>query len=227
MSLEEAVLSHVSATVTKISEVHSLEGHYVIIGGIALYCHMMNRGHKPIIDTKDADITCSCDCYGALRLIHEVTFNGRLKKHEYKVSLSVNGNDERVDVDVYVCFHHDLQVNGMELIKHAIVVKDTLCAHPLHLLVLKIDSFIDFDGDKTSDKYVKIVHDVLQFLALIQIDDQKTLELAKTNFNQQRLSALTYIVAEYQHIVAAVIGLFKRDNFSSELGFFTQILDPS
>ncbi|EGQ8057250.1 hypothetical protein ABVF67_003177 [Vibrio parahaemolyticus] len=222
MKLEEAVLAHVSSTVLEISQSFSIQDDYVVIGGIALYCHMTDKGYEPIKDTKDADITCGCYCFGALREMHEVTFNNRLKKHEYKVSLSVNGNDETVDVDVYVCFSHGLKVDGTELIQHAIVVKDILCAHPLHLLVLKIDTYIDFDGDRECDKFVKIVHDVLQFLALIQIEDQVTSTLAQVNFDQTRLSTLTGIIEKHNSVVAAVLTTFKKVTFDPEIAFLTE-----
>ncbi|WMN90232.1 hypothetical protein NI382_19380 [Vibrio parahaemolyticus] len=209
--LEQTIITHIEATTDDIKAVYTECEDFIAIGGIALYCHMYARGLEPLIRTKDADVVCGITSYGYIRNEFEVVFNPRMRKHEYKVTLDVGQSEPKnVDVDVYLVFNHDLQIDNKEILAHAIRINGIKCAHLVHLLVLKIDNYKLFSGNKDSEKFSKIIHDVLQILGLI-VEDDLTKQLISSNFNEDRLLSLKAIIKDHSEPYDLVCKLFSLD----------------
>ncbi|HIF9245533.1 TPA: hypothetical protein ACX6Q2_000359 [Photobacterium damselae] len=208
MSLEAAIIKHLDSTTSAIATVYECCDDFIAIGGIALHCHMSKIGLTPIISTHDADVICGSISYSYIRDEFDLGFNARMKKHEYKVVIPLQQGEKSVDVDVYVIYQNGLQVEVQEVIDNAIIINNVKCAHLVHLLVLKVDNYINFDGNKDSGKYTKVVHDILQIIGLLSIDST-TKVLIKRNFNKTRLTALCSIVQHHSDIYSTVCTLFQ------------------
>ncbi|EGQ7958211.1 hypothetical protein LFR94_004453 [Vibrio vulnificus] len=213
MSLEDAIIKHLDSTTSAIETAYTCCDDFIAIGGIALHCHMSSIGLTPIISTHDADVICGNTSYCYVRDEFDLGFNARMNKHEYKVVLPLLQGEKSVDVDVYVIYQNGLQVEVQEVIENAIIINNVKCAHLVHLLVLKVDNYTNFDGNKDSDKYTKIVHDILQIIGLLSIDST-TEALIKRNFNEIRLNALCSIVQHHPDIYTTVCTLFKVTCFT-------------
>lgn len=178
LELETSVLKHIAETSCSIENDYCHCNELVLIGGVALFVHMhLSKSCLPMTRTKDADILIGSNEYQYLRDQHEVSFNARLKKHEYKVSLQVIDTEKVIDVDVYVNHMHSLDVILGDVVKYCITYEGVNIAHLVHLLVLKLDNYIEFDGNKESDKFRKIKEDIVQITALIEVDETSCLLL--------------------------------------------------
>ncbi|MBF4348397.1 hypothetical protein EAY19_20210, partial [Vibrio anguillarum] len=77
-----------------------------------------------MLATHDADIVCGFLSFQDLRDIYEVSSNGTLQKHEYKIELVITeeSNKELIDVDVYVTHQSSLQLDLTEVIEHSNII---------------------------------------------------------------------------------------------------------
>ncbi|CAK2019791.1 hypothetical protein BCU30_019090 [Vibrio lentus] len=214
--LEQAIIEHIQGTVSDIQAAYTECNDFIAIGGIALYCHMQGRGLKPLIRTKDADVVCGTTSYSYIRNEFEVVFNARMSKHEYKIALTVDQNEQNIDVDVYLVFNHSLRIDDSEILEHAVDINGIKCAHLVHLLVLKIDNYTLFGGNKESDKFKKIIRDILQILGLID-SDELTLKLLAKNFDEARFLKLKEITEDHAEFYIDVCRLFEVKCFTENL----------
>ncbi|WP_194568609.1 hypothetical protein [Vibrio anguillarum] len=165
---------------------------------------MKSNSLAPMLATHDADIVCGFLSFQDLRDIYEVSSNGTLQKHEYKIELVITeeSNKELIDVDVYVTHQSSLQLDLTEVIEHSNIIDGLRCAHLAHLLLLKIDTYTSFINDKSNTeslKFTKIVHDILQIVGLLTLDQLST-EIISKNINEQRLTALLDILSNHKLI---------------------------
>ena len=216
MKLEDAIISHLKSNSDAIEGTYQSSDDFIVIGGIALHCHMYECGLSPIIGTHDADIVCGENSFTYLRDEYAVTPTARMSKHEYKTVLPVGDSNQQVDVDVYFTFQHDLDISDKEILDHAVVCNGVRCAHLVHLLILKVDNYLKFDGQKTSDKFKKVLHDIIQLIGLMEINET-TSSLLKSNINQDRLEAVKEIANDNPEVYRTVCKLFEVQCFSQRI----------
>lgn len=218
MESESIIIEHLINTTKAIKNTYTCCDDFIAIGGIALHCHMSSVGLTPIIGTHDADVICGHVSYPYIRDEFSLAYNGRMNKHEYKTTLQFPQGGQSVDVDIYVIYMNGLDVNVEEVIEHAVIINDLKCAHLVHLLVLKIDNYIKFDGNKESDKFKKVIHDILQIIGLLATDEE-TRSLISRNFNETRLASLCGIVNSHKGICNIVCNLFRTPCFSEQVTY--------
>jgi predicted nucleotidyltransferase len=109
----------------------------VFIGGVAVYLHLVKRAHGelPPDVSHDADFMISFSDYGALKDAEEITPTARLAKHQMVVS--------GVEFDIYVERLHRLVIPYDEVFAHSSVIEGIRVACLEHLLVLKLEAFLD------------------------------------------------------------------------------------
>lgn len=126
--------------------------------------------------------------------------------------LEVGNGQEPIDIDVYLTYQHELEVNDDEVVGYAVDIGGVKCAHLVHLLILKIDNYLNFDGDQNSAKFNKVLHDIVQVIGLIEINEV-TSTLLKSNLNESRLQAVKCIAQKNKDVYDAVCQLFQVECF--------------
>lgn len=123
----------------------SLPGH-VFIGGVATYLHTVNSPltKKLVESSHDSDLMISLADLSDLRDATEVIGNPRLGKHQVIV--------DNVAFDVYVERNHKLIIPYDDLFAHAISYGPMRVASLGHLLLLKLEAYIDRAGSRKGDK---------------------------------------------------------------------------
>ncbi|HEY7954684.1 MAG: hypothetical protein ACHQ17_10780 [Polyangia bacterium] len=118
----------------------------VFIGGIAVYLHTKNvRETSELAElTHDADFYISLADMGDLRDLEEVTANRRLSKHQ----LIKRG----FEFDIYTERQAALIVPYDVVRARSVVWGDVRVASLEHLLVLKLEAFLDRKGSAKGDK---------------------------------------------------------------------------
>ena len=128
----------------------------VIIGGIAVYLHTANHlvTQQLAGTTHDADIYISLEDLSSLRTTEDVTPNQRLQKHQVI--------KKGFEFDVYTEFQSGLRLPYDEIVAHSVTYENQKVASLEHLLILKLDAFLDRQG---STKGEKDAHDILRITA--------------------------------------------------------------
>lgn len=182
----------------------------VFIGGIAVYLHCINHKQASAFAefTHDADFYISMADMADLRDIEEVTVNRRLSKHQ----LIKKG----FEFDIYTERHSSLLVPFDEVISHARRYGAMNVACLEHLLVLKLEAYLD---RKHSAKGQKDAKDIIR-LGLVAANSGKMLRpnLCVGYLRDDHLQLLT-AVAKGPEFVALAKGNAKvakslRDAFS-------------
>lgn len=115
-----------------------------LIGGVAVYFYTVRENPALAEVSHDGDLYLSLADYADLRDIEEVTPNRRLGKSQ----IIKNG----FDFDIYVERHNNLAIPYSEIIDESVVVNNIRCASLEHLLILKIDAYLDRKGSAKGDK---------------------------------------------------------------------------
>lgn len=131
----------------------------VFIGGIAVYLHAKNHETTQEMAefTHDADFYISFADMADLRDIEEVTSNRRLSKHQ----MIKRG----FEFDIYTERQASLIVPYDQVMAYSVKYGDIKVASLEHLLVLKLEAFLDRKGSAKGDKDAK---DILRIAAVAQ-----------------------------------------------------------
>jgi len=118
----------------------------VFIGGVAVYLHLVkkSRGSLPPDVSHDADFMISFSDYGALKDAEEITPTTRLAKHQ----MVVGG----VEFDIYVERLHRLVVPYDEVAAHSTIIEGIRVACLEHLLMLKLEAYLDRGHSSKGEK---------------------------------------------------------------------------
>lgn len=116
----------------------------VMIGGVAVYFYAVNQNTQFAEVSHDGDFYLSLLDYSDLRDIEEVTPNRRLGKSQ----IIKNG----FDFDIYVERNNKLAIPYQEIVDHSVVINNIRCASLDHLLILKVDAYLDRKGSAKGDK---------------------------------------------------------------------------
>jgi hypothetical protein len=132
----------------------------VYIGGIAVYLHAKNSEATQALAefTHDADFYISLADMGDLRDIEEVTPNRRLSKHQMI--------KQGFEFDIYTERQSSLIVPYDAVIAHSQVCAGVRVASLEHLMVLKLEAFLDRKGSTKGDKDAK---DLLRIAAVASL----------------------------------------------------------
>lgn len=125
----------------------------VFIGGVAVYLHSYKKNEGLLEISHDADFYLSLRDFADLRDLEEVTANRRLQKHQF----IKNG----CEFDVYVERNNSLSVHFDDIMKHSTVIDGIRVAALEHLLVLKINAYMD---RKASAKGGKDLRDIIKII---------------------------------------------------------------
>lgn len=128
-------------------------GH-VFIGGLAVYLHATNRNRGVPEASHDSDLMVSLVDFGSLRDGFEVTRNKRLGKHQLIW--------ENVEFDVYVEQQNNLRVPYDEAFMRRVTYGPINVACLEHLLVLKLDAYLDRKGSAKGHKDVRDIVTISQ-----------------------------------------------------------------
>jgi hypothetical protein len=128
---------------------NNLYPEIVFIGGAAVYRHLQKHAVEalPPDASHDADFMISLMDYGKLKDVEVVYPNKRLSKHQMSL--------DRVEFDIYVEKSNALLVPYDEVYAHSTVIEDTRVACLEHLLVLKLEAFLNRRGSPKGDKDCK------------------------------------------------------------------------
>lgn len=130
-----------------ICELSSLfEEGIIFIGGVAVYLHIAGEKLPTYFReySHDGDFYISLADYKDLREIEEVTQNKRLEKSQ----IIKNG----IDFDIYLEHNNTLRVTYEDAQRYSVVVENVRIACLEHLLVLKMDAYIDRYGSAKGSK---------------------------------------------------------------------------
>lgn len=152
----------------------------VMIGGVAVYLHSTQQQKIAPEFSHDGDFYLSLNDYADLRDIEEVTQNKRPGKSQ----IIKNG----FDFDIYVERHNDLVVDYDDILIESTTINGVRCACLEHLLILKIDAYLDRKGSRKGDKDER---DIVKVISLL--DQPKILVLDKY-LTEERLSAVESIL---------------------------------
>jgi hypothetical protein len=135
----------------------------VFIGGIAVYLHAINhdRTRQYAESTHDADFYISIADMADLRDLEEVTSNRRLSKHQMV--------KKGFEFDIYTERLSALVVPYDVIAAHAIRYGGIRVAALEHLMVLKLEAFLDRKGSAKGEKDAK---DLLRIGAVADERDQ-------------------------------------------------------
>jgi len=138
----------------------------VFIGGVAVYLHLVkkSRGSLPPDVSHDADFMISFSYYGALKDAEEITPTARLAKHQMVV--------DNVEFDIYVERLHHLVVPYDAVAAHSTVIERIRVACLEHLLMLKLEAYLDRGHSSKGEKDRK---DIVKVALLLGTKFQKTL----------------------------------------------------
>jgi hypothetical protein len=203
MNIEERIVQHLIDTTSLLRDIGADD--FIVIGGVALRCHMNTRQLEPLINTSDADVMCGYNSFSILRTKHEVSNNMRLNKHEYKVSYIDDGKDTDFDVDLYVDQLHSLNINFSSLDETKTTNQDGTIntASIANLLRLKIDNYMNFTGNKECQKHNKIIHDIIQLVGLLHVTSVDRQQIFNA-IDDARFEALKTLILEHGPIVESV-----------------------
>lgn len=203
MNLENAIIIHLVDT-TSLLKTQGADD-FIVIGGIALRCHMNQQSKEPIFSTSDADVMCGYTSYSILRDLYKIKSNLRLMKHEYKVESELGGEKINFDVDLYLDQQHSLSINFND-------INATRSSNPegsintasiANLLRLKADNYSGYDGNTGCDKHQKIMHDIVQLIGLMHVAHVEKQQIINA-IDESCLDTLRSLVAENKEIVESV-----------------------
>lgn len=180
----------------------------VFIGGIAVYTHSINsRSAQGLAEsTHDGDFYISLADMADLRDIEEVTPNRRLSKSQI-----IKGGFE---FDIYTERQSSLIVPFDEVIAHSVFYGDMRVASLEHLIVLKLEAFLD---RKDSAKGGKDARDLIRLAALVSEGCLRT-DLICPYLNDDHLALFARLRKSPESVALAEGNAVKAKALRSDLG---------
>lgn len=219
-----------------LSGVHELAEEFpegmVLIGGVAVWFHSKKLSDERLLMmSHDVDCFLSTVDFGTLREYDEVIENRRLGKFQVIRS--------GVDFDIYVERRNGLVVPYEDVQRKSVVLDGVRCASTAHLLVLKIEAYMD---RKTSVKGHKDALDIIKILMLIatqyryaKVEYEDIMHTSQEGLDAisgiAKDSALYYEISKKNRHDASIMRKLATDGLklvlSSYSGTSTDSADPS